>query len=258
MEELPQLDGVTNFRELGGLRTRDGRRVRTRALFRSSHWGRASDADVGIQAQLGIGVVLDFRSAHDIDLEGPDRLAPGVECIALPTGDPASANDVRTLIKEGNLETLHEHFGGDRAHAYMRQGAAAMVKERNDSFAGFLQHLAKPDCPAALFHCSAGKDRAGWAASCVLIALGVELDDVIDHYLVSNDTYDPFKQGVWSDKNAELAALLEPLAKVRPEYAEASIAAACEEWGDLDHYFRDGLGLTDAMREQLRRNWLEG
>ena len=257
-QALPELDGVTNFRELGGLPTREGRRVRPRALFRSSHWGRASEADLERLAKLGVGVVLDFRTEHDIELEGADRLTPGIERVALPTGDPAGATDIRTRILEGSLETLRKHFGDGRAEQFMTRGAAALATEQTENFGGFLRRLAEPGCPPALFHCSAGKDRAGWAASCLLLALGVETEHVIEHYLLSNQTYDPGKQsGTWSQTDPELTELLTPLAKVRPEYVQASIDGACDRWGSLDGYFRDGLQLDDELRDQLRRNWLE-
>jgi protein-tyrosine phosphatase len=257
-EALPELDGVTNFRELGGLPTREGRRVRSRALFRSGHWGRASDGDIEHLERLGVGVVLDFRTERDIELEGADRLTHGIEHVALPTGDSSSAVDIRSLILEGDIETLRKHFGDGGAEQRMTRGAAALATDQTENFAGFLHRLAKPGCPPALFHCSAGKDRAGWAASCVLLALGVEEKQVIDHYLISNQTYDPGKQrDLWVQTDPEIVALVTPLAKVRSEYVQASIDAARDRWGSLDGYFREGLGLEDALLAQLRNNWLE-
>jgi len=256
-DALPVLDGVTNFRELGGLPTRDGRRVRSGALFRSGHWGRASVADLEELERRGVGVVLDFRTEQDVAHEGTDRLPVGVECVLLPTGDPAAADDTRSLIMEGGLDTLREYFGDGRAVEYMTRAAAALVTDRGDSYAAFLTRLAEPGCPPALFHCSAGKDRAGWAASSLLLALGVEEEHVIAHYLVSNETFDVGKQNLgFPQLDSELAALVMPLTKVREEYVRASIDAAIEGWGSLEGYFRGGLGLSAEQHEQLHQNWL--
>ena len=255
---LPKLESVNNFRELGGLPTEDGRRVRRGVLFRSGHWGQASEADQEELARLGVGVVLDFRSAQDIEHDGSDRLPAGTELVLIPTGDPAAADDTRTLIVEGDLETLREHFGDGRAEQYMTRGAAALVTERPESYARFLGRLAEPGCPPALFHCSAGKDRAGWAASSLLLALGVEREHVVDHYLLSNETFDPNRQNLGLPRaDPEVVELVTPLTKVRREYLEASIAAAEGQWGSLDGYFREGLGLSDEALGQLRSNWLE-
>jgi protein-tyrosine phosphatase len=254
---LPTLERINNFRELGGLSTEDGRHVRPRALFRSGHWGNASETDRAALEALGVGVVLDFRTPQDIAQEGADQLPPGTEHVLIPTGDPAAADDTRALIVEGNLETLREHFGGDRAVEYMRRGASALVTERTDSYTRFLKRLAAPGCPPALFHCSAGKDRAGWAASSLLLALGVTRDQVVEHYLMSNQTFDANRQNLGlPEADPEVIALVTPLTKVRAEYIEASIAAAEGQWGSLDGYFHEGLGLTAEEREQLRQNWL--
>ena len=255
---LPKLDSINNFRELGGLPTEDGRQVRSRALFRSGHWGHASEADQEELARLGVRVVIDFRSAQDIEHDGSDRLPPGTELVLIPTGDPAAADDTRTLIVEGSLETLREHFGDGRAEQYMIRGASALVTERPDSYTRFFRRLAEPGCPPALFHCSAGKDRAGWAASSLLLALGVVREHVFDHYLLSNETFDANRQNLGLPQaDPEVLELVRPLTKVRAEYLEASIRTAEERWGSLDGYFHEGLGLSDEALEQLRTNWLE-
>lgn len=255
---LPALDGVTNFRELGGLPTQDGRRVKRRRLFRSSHWGHASDGDVETLASLGVGLVIDFRSDHDIALEGADRLPGGTRHVSLATVDPASGTDLRALVKKGDLEELRRHFGDGGARAYMVRGAEKLVTHRTETFARFLAELCTRDAPPALFHCSAGKDRAGWAASILLLALGVPEGHVVDHYLLSNTHYQPDRQSGWRPPtHPEISDLLGPLVGVEPEYARASIATATANWGSVPGYLRDGLGITDDQLEQLRENWLE-
>lgn len=256
-DTLPDLEGVTNFRELGGLPTRDGRLVRNQAVFRSGHWGGASEADLGELERLGVKLVFDFRTEADVAHEGADRLPTGVECVRVPTGDPAAADDARGLILSGDLDALRAHFGEGRAEQYMIRAAASLVTDRCDSYAVFLQRLAEPDCPPALFHCSAGKDRAGWAASCLLLALGVSEEDVISHYLVSNATYDAGQQNAgFALADSELFALVAPLTKVREEYVRASLDATVERWGGLEGYLEDGLGLRPEQRETLKQNWL--
>jgi len=260
---LPRLEGVTNFRELGGLAAHGGRTVRPRRLFRSGHWGGASDRDVERLTALGVTVVFDFRSDADIAFEGPDRLPEGVELVRLAAVDPAGAVDLRGLILESGPEELHEHFGEGRAEARMREAAAGLVTERTGLYAEFLSRLAAPGAAPALFHCSAGKDRAGWAASVVLLALGVAEEDVVDHYLLSNRHYRPARNegaapGAKAGREipAEIAALLKPLLGVKPEYAAASLDAAREAFGSVEAYLNDGLEMTERKRRQLRENWL--
>lgn len=256
--DLPFLDNVTNFRELGGHETSDGRRIKKRHLFRSSHWGVASDEDVARLEDFGVGLVIDFRSEADIALEGADQLPPGIRHVSVATLDPAAGTDIRTLIKENRLDEIRREFGNGGARRYMVRGAERLVTERCETFGRFLACLCEPELPPALFHCSAGKDRAGWAASLTLLALGADEPSVVEHYLLSNEMFNPSKQRGWTTPmDQEIRELLEPMVGVRAEYVEASLAAVKREWGGIDAYIRDGLGVSDRQRAQLRANWLE-
>jgi protein-tyrosine phosphatase len=255
---LPRLEAVSNFRELGGLPTADGRRVQPRRIFRSGHWGRATDADRATMRSLGIRVVFDFRSDRDLEHEAPDQLPEGVELVRLPTGDPAGAPDIRALFMAGDTDALHAKFGGDRGTEYMREGAARLVTEQTAIYARFLGALARPDAGPVLFHCSAGKDRAGWAASTVLLALGVGEPHLVDHYLLSNEHFDIASvQPKPAPSGSGLAELMRPLARVEAAYVGASLAAVKEHFGGVDGYL-EALEIGPAERTRLHENWLEG
>lgn len=253
-----RFDQVFNFRDLGGHTTRDGRRVARGRLLRSGHLGRASDADVAILARYGLRRVFDFRTASDIELEGADRLPAGATNIQLPMPDPAKGADIRRLMTDHPPEKLPEIFGGGRAEAMMRESAAGLVRERREPYAQFLRELARADACPALFHCSAGKDRAGWAGSVVLLSLGVPEEQVVEQYLLSNRAAEeiiarnrhPSASG-WSNE------LFAPLIGVRAEYIESSFAAVRDDWGSFDRYLHEGLGITEAERAGIRKNLLE-
>jgi len=253
-----RFDRVANFRDLGGHTTRDGRRVARGRLLRSGHLGHATEADVAILAGYGLRRVFDFRTAHDIEEEGADRLPPGASNVLLPMADPARGADIRRLMNENPPEKLPEIFGDGKAEAMMRASAAGLVRERREPYAIFLRTLADEGACPALFHCSAGKDRAGWAGSVVLLTLGVPEEQVVEQYLLSNRAAEqiiersrkPGREG-WSSE------FLAPLIGVRAEYIESSFAAIREDWGGFDRYLHEGLGITEAERAAIRRNLLE-
>ena len=168
----------------------------------------------------------------------------------------AGNHDLIQAAASGHREHLPERFRltGGIHHNIGSHPVGELIDLRD----GVLACLCAPDAPTVLFHCSAGKDRAGWAASSLLLALGVPEEAVIEHYLLSNEHFEPQKQHAWDgERDEELAQLLAPLVGVHADYAEASLAAVRREWGDFDAYLRDGLGITDAQRDQLRANWLE-
>ncbi|MBW2273129.1 MAG: tyrosine-protein phosphatase [Deltaproteobacteria bacterium] len=255
-----RFERVANFRDLGGHTTREGRRVPSGRLFRSGHLGHASDDDVEQLASLGLRRVFDFRTLADIEHDGPDRLPPSVEHLRLPMPDPAGGQDLRSLIQESGPDVIQEMFGNGRAAEWMRRSAAGLVRERREPYAEFLTELARPGSVPALFHCSAGKDRAGWAGSLVLLTLGVEEEQVVEQYLLSNRETERIRERLRSAAVADaekFSDLLEPLLAVHPDYIDASFRAMHEDWGDFDRYLHEGLGISEEQRGQLQASLLE-
>lgn len=237
---IHEFEHIANFRDLAGHTTRDGRRVAPGRLLRSGHLGHASDADVAKLTQFGLRKIYDFRTDSDIRVDGADRLPSGAESILLPMPDPAQGRGIREIIEESGRDELDAHFGNGKAAAMMRESAAGLVRERREPYGVFLRSLAAGDGVPALFHCSAGKDRAGWAGSVVLLALGVPEDQVIEQYLLSNRAADEISAQLRTHGREIWAETLRPLLEVREEYIESSFAAVREDWGDFDGYLERG------------------
>ncbi len=252
-----RFDRVANFRDLGGHTTRDGRQLPRGRLFRSGHLGNASETDRAQLDQLGLCVVFDFRTASDIEVDGTDRLPPGVDSVRLPMPDPAQGRGIREILEASPPEELEARFGGGKAEALMRGSAAGLVRERREPYAQFLRALAKPDSLPARFHCSAGKDRAGWAGSVVLLTLGVPEDQVIEQYLLSNRAVEQIL-AQYQGRGGEIwTELLRPVIEVRAEYIEASLAAVREDWGDFEGYLERGLGISEEQRDAISKHLLD-
>jgi protein-tyrosine phosphatase len=233
-----RFEQVFNFRDLGGHTTADGRRVAKGRLLRSGHLGHASEADVAILARYGLRRVFDFRTASDIEQEGADRLPPGAENVRLPMPDPARGGDIRRLMTENPPEKLPEIFGGGRAEAMMRESAAGLVRERREPYSQFLKELARE-------------------GSVVLLAIGVPEEQVVEQYLLSNRAAQEIIERNRLPGREQWTGILAPLIGVREEYIHSSFEAVRQEWGDFDGYLREGLRVSDAERESLRKNLLE-
>ncbi len=261
-------DAIANFRDMGGHTTRDGARVAAGRLFRSGHLAHATSADLGRLDELGLRRILDFRTLADIEVEGSDRLPRTAKYTRLPMPDLAKTENLRTIIQGTKPERLQEMFGDGKAAAMMVQSAASLVRDRREPYGHFLAELANSDSLPALFHCSAGKDRAGWAGSVVLLTLGVGEDQVVEQYLLSNRALDAIRERLQSGPDGDESSLSEkrrqtwgsimrPFLEVRREYIEASFKAIQEHWGSFDRYLIEGLGITEQQREQLREGLLE-
>ncbi|MEU6875618.1 tyrosine-protein phosphatase [Streptomyces sp. NPDC086796] len=256
----PALAGVLNFRDVGGLPTVDGRRVRYGRLFRSGHLARATAEDASFLGGLGLHTVFDFRSAADRRLDGLDVELPGVRNINIPLSDPADGAEFWHMVRHGDVEQLHAVLGDGKGANRMIASYRSIIRDRTAEHSRVLHALAEDSVPA-LMHCAAGKDRAGLSIAVSLLAVGVERDAIEADYLKSNDAHRRYKvrRGDSSEAvlSAEVMALLNPLFGAHAEYLTAAFATIDEIWGSAERYFSEGLGLAPETRERLRGRLLD-
>ncbi|MER6352714.1 tyrosine-protein phosphatase [Streptomyces sp. NPDC001634] len=256
----PGLTGVRNFRDVGGLPTVDGRRVRHGVLFRSGHLAHATEQDAAFLTGLGLHTIFDFRNAADKKLEGPDVDLPGVRNVNLPLTDPADGAEFWKMVRDGDLEQLRVLLADGKAANRMITSYRTIIRERTAEHSHVLHALVKDSVPA-LMHCAAGKDRAGLSIAVTLLAVGVERDAIVADYLESNAKHRRYKvhrNGSSADAySPEVMELLSPLFDARAEYLAAAIETVEDTWGGVDAYLEKGLRVTPEMRERLRERLLD-
>ncbi|MFD7303602.1 tyrosine-protein phosphatase [Streptomyces pharetrae] len=256
----PELAGVRNFRDVGGLPTVDGRRVRYGVLYRSGHLAHATAEDAAFLSSLGLHTIFDFRNAADQKLEGPDVELPGVRNVNLPLSDPADGAEFWKMVRDGDLDQLREILADGKAAARMVASYRMIIKERTAEHSRVLHALAEDSVPA-LMHCAAGKDRAGLSVAVTLLALGVEREAIVADYLESNAKHRRYKVHRSSTSasaySPEVMELLSPLFDARAEYLSAAFETIEEAWGDVDTYLEQGLKVTPQTRERLRERLLD-
>ncbi|MGW0085691.1 tyrosine-protein phosphatase [Streptomyces sp. NPDC003393] len=256
----PELAGVRNFRDVGGLPTVDGRRVRNGMLFRSGHLAHATEEDAAFLASLGLHTIFDFRNAADKKLDGPDVELPGVRNVGVPLSDPADGAEFWKMVRDGDLDQLRGILADGKGVARMVASYRTIIKERTGEHSQVLHALAEDSVPA-LMHCAAGKDRAGLSIAVTLLALGVERDAIVADYLESSAKHRRYKVHRSSTSSSayspEVMELLDPLFDARAEYLTAAMETMEETWGGVDAYLERGLRLAPETRERLRARLLD-
>jgi protein-tyrosine phosphatase len=249
------LEGADNFRDLGGYRTVDGRAIRWRMLYRSDDLAELTPDDLATLGTLGIRVVCNLRSGDEgVADRLPEQNPPLLLDLPIGTGELAPSR-VRGRILSGDVD-------GDQLERLLTAEYRAFVTHFSRQYAAMFARLAAPDQLPTLVHCTRGKDRTGFAAAIVLLALGVPHETVIEDYMLTNlFTASDIR---WTVALAFVGSLfrvtpgeLRPLLEARPEYLEAAFAAATERYGSIEGYLRDGLGVTDELRDRLRTALLE-
>ena len=252
------LDGAVNVRDIGGYRSVGGPEVFRGRLFRGDSLSQLTSSDTEQLDRLGLRTVIDFRTPGEVLLGGNDRLPFAVEYAHLPVGG-GDLGAIYELIASGDHERQRRELGGGRAASFMvemNRGFVADPRQR-EAFGAALRLLCSPGRLPLLYHCTGGKDRAGWMTAIVLTALGVPRELVLRDYLLSNDfhrtgyqklRFDLVKTGIVADPE-----LLRPVLELSATYLGAAFEETDRQFGSFGRFLGYGLEVSEAMLAGLRR-----
>jgi protein-tyrosine phosphatase len=237
------LVGASNFRDLGGYPGQDGRNVRWRQIFRSNHLGHLTESDIGVLRGLGLKHAFDFRGTEE-RVAATCAIAD-IAVHSLPI-EPTVVAALRARF--ATSKSLSPTDGLE----VMRESYRNYVQQNTQRFRSLFAHLLEAPAPLVI-HCTAGKDRTGFACALILHALGVGEDVIAEDYLLTNRYYrrDP------SSSNDLPEDVRQVLGSVDASFLTAAFDAIRAEYGDLQSYFTDGLGLGSAERVRLQAHYLE-
>ena len=258
------LEGQPNFRDLGGYETTDGRTVKWGQVYRSGELPHLTDADVAMLEELEINTVMNFLLPEEIEMNGSDRLPEGTREVPAPIhGDRAAELTMvaQTAIKTANFDDIPPEMNPEFHRLLLDEG--------KNEYASLLREAADPANRPLVFHCSHGVHRTGTATAILLSALGVPWDTIRADYLLTNT----FRAAQVETKLAKIRQQASKTLGVPPDevdmtnveafyvvdgsYIDGSLEQAVAEYGSMEAYIRDGLGITDEEVEKLRRQLLE-
>ncbi len=258
-DRLLPLEGGSNFRDLGGYFTADGRQVRRGLLFRSGVMSGLTAADQEYLARFGFQRVVDLRSSEER---------------ALYPNHWATAQGIELVAHDYSMREIVERMMGDdgqpRGMGELYRGFPAQLEPQLRLF--FAELLA--DNVPLVVNCSAGQDRTGFSAALLLLALGVPREVVLQDYLVSTRYRRPEVER--GDVDLAEAADDNFFAQLMLRYSEGDQARAAQplltedgvpflrfaldqveqDFGSIEAYLDERIGVDAADRERLRERFL--
>lgn len=254
------IDGLYNFRDIGGLPLAAGGTTNHGVLFRSDGLSHLSPDGLAALAATPIGVVVDLRTPAE-RAAAPDRLpnTRSVGTVEIPLLEGAMADAAKHVLGDSSslspeliaqalshLPTLDEMYVG-------------MLKNGAGAFAEIARLVASPNDEthsAVLVHCTAGKDRTGVATALLLDAVGVEREALISDYASSQDHL----AGSWTTEMLRQLDLLDLpqypalstlVTGTPPAAIEQAMKWVADEFGGADGYLLSG-GLSESELVSLR------
>ena len=235
----------------------DGRRIREGKLIRSGHLEELSESDRVKLSDL-VDVVVDFRTNTERRRQ-PDAEIPGVDYHHIPIvesltpGITHEGEDDVSIIKHLLFKPREAREYMCRMYSDLAASDAALA-----GYARFFRILLQPHKKAVLWHCTAGKDRAGIGSVLVQECLGVPREEILADYLATREFLaedicfltEIIKKTAGTDSPLADESLHYFLS-AEEEYIEAFYASIEKHYGSMENCLRKGLGLTSADREHL-------
>ncbi|MEO8695100.1 MAG: tyrosine-protein phosphatase [Acidimicrobiales bacterium] len=235
-------EGVQNFRDLGGYRTADGGHTVWGQIFRSDALHKLTPSDLVAFDRIGVRLVYDLRG----DDERATHPNP-IDSIQLAVvGQPRDGN--------GTIDSTQFGAASD-GERLLRDLYLGMLVHSAALFGQLLTGLVNPENRPAVFHCHAGKDRTGVAAALLLLALGVDREDILDDYELTR------RYRTLDHQQDSLARLL--AVGMSPEAAAGvltaprwtmrdALDAVDTEHGGIDAYLTGPAGMSPSSLRELR------
>ena len=242
------LAGASNFRDLGGYPARDGRVVRWRQIFRSNHLGHLTEADIEMLRCLGVRRAFDFRGTEE-------RVAAmccheEIAVHSLPV-EPTVVAALRARLATG------VPLSSTDALEVMRDSYRNYVRLSTQSYRTLFDPLLGDTAPLVI-HCTAGKDRTGFACALILHALDVPDELIAEDYLLTNRALNIETRAL--DVGRQIAAsfgqspsdeALRTFLSVEEAFLRAGFDEIRLRHGSIDAYLEDALGVDARRRAQL-------
>jgi protein-tyrosine phosphatase len=254
------IKSVPNLRDLGGYQTKDGATVKRGLLYRSNQLHHVGPEDMQKLAKLGLKNSFDLRTYAERQPR-PDEVPPEVDVVWLDVlADAPGAGPAQNEKLMKDPKAANEAFGGGKADEGFKESYRQFVSlpsARHEFRKLFLMLGDNNELPA-LFHCTTGKDRTGWAAAALLTLLGVPKEVIMEDYLKSNDYIIPMYQKVIDEfvKAGGEKEIPMTLLGVKEAFLEAAFDEMEKNYGTIEKYFSKGLRIDSAQQKALRELYL--
>lgn len=266
-----ELEGMPNTRDLGGMPARDGRRIRHGRLLRSGDlFATTAEGERVLKEEYHLKKVIDMRTSEERK-QRPDRSIEGVTYLDLPILEEKTLGITRE--KETDRNVIDQVITGmlcgnvsakEAAENYMRRMYAGFVQNEfaRKQYRRFFEELSEDAGGSILWHCTAGKDRAGLATVLLLWALGADRELIMQDYLKVNEYARPVVElqgrlAMERTQSAEAKIVVEKLFSVEPSYLEAVYAQINRDFGSMDAFLEQEMGLDAKNIRKLEELYLE-
>ena len=239
---------VVNFRDIGGLKTTEGKTIKWGKIFRSDNLSNLKASEFSKFNDLNIKTVFDLRTSHEIKGK-EDNLPIDTEYIHFPT-----LEDNEDLLSKMRARVINGEVSDEQSLNLMLDLYRSFISDNTPSLKKLIHQIVDSN-DAVLYHCSAGKDRTGVVTALLLSILKVDRETITQEYMLSNyyrrakleKIIRKVKVAKLVKTRIELQAI-QNFMSVDERYLNAAFAEIDTKYGGIDQFIQNQLGIDDVQR----------
>ena len=243
------IEGTCNFRDMGGYQNTQRQHLKWGRLYRADHLSKLGNLGRSQLADLTIKTVVDFRSFNEV-AKNPDILQSTTQHVHIPIEQGKEENFIKKTLLSGNANLL-------QGTNIMKEIYSFFVTEAADKYRQFFKLLEKEENYPLVFHCTAGKDRTGFAAALLLSILDMPRETIMHDYMLSN-----YYRHQENHKYAEIGSffmkreIVDQFLIVRPVYLYHALQLIEHQFGSAKKYLEKYLGIDESCQENIKMRLL--
>lgn len=266
MSERIKLQKLYNTRDLGGMETADGHKIKKKCLVRSGQLYDAAEEDLELLRRYGVNQIIDLRTEQEMQ-EKPDPELEGAEHIRLSILSDMTEGITRE--EQTDISSAQEIFFKMTAEPggiakYMAHTYIQFVTNEHAlaQYSRFLNLVLENETGVTLWHCAGGKDRAGFATVLVLECLGVSRDVIMEDYLFTNECLKPEIDQVLEGLKEQQdipgpEEAVKAMYGARREYMEGIYETVEKAYGSFQNFLHEALGMDEGRIAKMQERFLE-
>ncbi|WP_288746158.1 tyrosine-protein phosphatase [uncultured Enterococcus sp.] len=246
---------LVNFRDLGGVKTSGGRKIKANRLLRSGELVQLDEEGKAVLNQHQLAKVIDLRSEDELAKRPDDRLHTiDYQWIDIMK-DVQEDSSMDALLQAGELAAVDRHMKQIYTNLVENDGAKRGYRQ-------YFEQLLATESGGVLFHCFAGKDRTGMAAAYALELLDVPRTAIYQDYLQTNSQRKKPNEALFAElreqgATAQQIAGIKIAMEVSPTYLDHAYHLIETNYGSMQNYAEEALALSKQDQKDLKSLYLE-
>lgn len=246
------LQGGINFRDQGGYTVKDGRKVKPGLLFRSGALDELTEQDCHYLNDNNVVHILDYRDSKEVEHK-PDVIWQSAEYYHIPA-NPVLTETSADLEKfvVGSLDKINPHR--------LMTELYSLLPFNNPAYRQLIKLMQQTDEQGIVQHCAVGKDRTGVGSAITLLVLGADKDTVIEDYLITETTLEPyrkkFKAKLADQLSSEGLKNFDYIFSAKEEFITKALNSIDERYQTVDNWLQQEFALTQEKREVIQEKYL--